>query len=170
MVSLPPSLTILLRQYKEDQRKIFEQMGKIINDDYFVFSKPDGSPLDPNVVTHNFTKLIKRAGLPHIRLHDLRHTHATLMLKAGVHPKIVSERLGHANISITLDTYSHVLPGLQEAAAERFDKLLNNSSFSQNEDTNVCKMFASGKGVDSEPWRDRTSDHLIKSQMLYQLS
>jgi len=57
-------------------------------------------------------------------VHDLRHTHATLMLKAGVHPKVVSERLGHANISITLDTYSHVLPGLQEAAAERFDVLL----------------------------------------------
>jgi integrase len=169
-VSLPPSLTILLRQYKEDQRKLFNQMGGSLSDDDFVFSKPDGSPLDPNVVTHNFTKVVKRAGLPHIRLHDLRHTHATLMLKAGVHPKIVSERLGHANISITLDTYSHVLPGLQEAAAERFDKLLNDSSFSQNEDINVSKMLATDDGVESRPCRDRTCDHLIKSQMLYQLS
>jgi len=56
-------------------------------------------------------------------MHDLRHTHATLMLKAGVHPKVVSERLGHANIAITLDTYSHVLPGQQEAAAEKFDNI-----------------------------------------------
>ena len=68
--------------------------------------------------------LLPASGLPRVRLHDLRHTHATLMLKAGVHPKIVSERLGHANIGITLDLYSHVLPGLQQAAAKRFDRLL----------------------------------------------
>ena len=67
---------------------------------------------------------MSKAGLPHIRFHDLRHTHATFMLKSGVHPKIVSERLGHTSITVTLDTYSHVLPGLQEAAAERFDKML----------------------------------------------
>lgn len=63
-----------------------------------------------------------KAGLTGIRFHDLRHTHATLMLKQGIHPKIVQERLGHANISVTLDTYSHVLPGLQEAAALRFEE------------------------------------------------
>ena len=68
--------------------------------------------------------MIKRAGLKHIRLHDLRHTHATLMLKSGVHPKIVSERLGHATVAFTLDTYSHVVPGLQEAAARAFDEVL----------------------------------------------
>jgi integrase len=72
--------------------------------------------------------MIKKAGLPHIRFHDLRHTHATLMLKGGVHPKIVSERLGHANIGITLDTYSHAVPGLQEAAALRFDALIRSES------------------------------------------
>jgi integrase len=55
------------------------------------------------------------------RLHDLRHTHATQLLKAGVHPKVVSERLGHASIGITLDTYSHVMPGMQEEAAEKID-------------------------------------------------
>jgi len=169
-VSLPPSMTILLRQYKEDQKKLVEQLGKTLTNGDFVFSRPDGRPLDPNAVTHNFTKTIKKAGLPHIRLHDLRHTHATLMLKAGVHPKIVSERLGHANISITLDTYSHVLPGLQEAAAERFDKMLNDNSFSQTEGNNVSKMLATNEVVDSEPSEDRTRDHLIKSQMLYQLS
>jgi integrase len=56
-----------------------------------------------------------------IRFHDLRHTHATQLLKAGVHPKVVSERLGHASIGITLDTYSHVMPGMQEEAAEKID-------------------------------------------------
>jgi integrase len=65
-----------------------------------------------------------RFGLKVIRLHDARHTHASLMLKQGVHPKIVQERLGHATIAVTLDTYSHVAPGLQEAAAAGFDKLV----------------------------------------------
>ena len=69
--------------------------------------------------------LANRAGLRAIRLHDARHTHASLMPKPGVHPKIVQERLGHASIQITLDTYSHVAPGLQEAAAESFDKLVS---------------------------------------------
>ena len=69
----------------------------------------------------SLAKLGSRYGLQGTRLHDARHTHASLLLRQGVHPKIVSERLGHASISITLDTYSHVLPGLQEAAALRFD-------------------------------------------------
>ena len=64
-------------------------------------------------------------GLDRIRLHDARHTHASLMLKQGVHPKVVQERLGHATISTTLDLYSHVYPGLQQTAAESFDKLIN---------------------------------------------
>jgi integrase len=65
--------------------------------------------------------LAAKAGVKVIRLHDARHTHASLMLKQGIHPKVVQERLGHSTISITLDTYSHVAPGLQEAAAKRFD-------------------------------------------------
>jgi integrase len=69
--------------------------------------------------------LAVRAGLRAIRLHDARHTQASLMLKQGVHPKIVQERLGHASIQVTLDTYSHVAPGLQEAAPESFDKLMS---------------------------------------------
>ncbi len=69
--------------------------------------------------------LAARAGVKVIRLHDARHTHASLMLKQGIHPKIVQERLGHASIQMTLDTYSHVVPGLQQAAAESFDKLVN---------------------------------------------
>ena len=64
-------------------------------------------------------------GLKGIRLHDARHSHASLMLKQGIHPKIVQERLGHASIQITLDTYSHVAPGLQQAAAKRFDEAFN---------------------------------------------
>ena len=82
--------------------------------------------------------MVRRAGLPHLRLHDLHHSHATLLLEAGVHPKVVSERLGHANIGITLDIYSHVLPGLQEAAAEKFDRIFEPDANDNSED-NVSK-------------------------------
>jgi integrase len=71
-----------------------------------------------------FKKALKAAKLPDIRLHDLRHTHATLALRAGIHPKIVSERLGHATVSITLDTYSHAIPAMQEEAATLIAELV----------------------------------------------
>ena len=87
----------------------------------YVFSQLDWSPIDPDAVTHAFARIIKQAGFSKMRFHDLRHTHASLMLKQDVHPKIASECLGHSSFAITLDTYSHVLPGLQEAAALRFE-------------------------------------------------
>lgn len=86
----------------------------------FIFSRPDGRPLVPLSVTRAFRRARDRAGLEGLRLHDLRHTHASLMLAAGIHPKVVSERLGHSSVGITLDTYSHVLPTVQEEAADRF--------------------------------------------------
>jgi len=133
-IALPPSLALLLREYKAEQQTQRILLGKLPADSDLVFSYLDGKPLDPGVVSHTFAKVLKKAGLPHIRFHDLRHTHATLLLKGGIHPKIVSERLGHANIGITLDTYSHVLPGLQERAAEQFDNLVGRK--------NVGKMSA----------------------------
>ena len=113
-------------------------LGKTLTGHDLVFAHPDGSPLDPSTVTHAFGKLIRKAELPHIHFHDLRHTHATIMLKGGVHPKIISERPGHANISITLATYSHVVPGLQEAAALRFEALLEPET---NQTENVSKRW-----------------------------
>ena len=97
-------------------------LGKPLLPNDLVFSNPDGTPLRPNSITRRFKKLADSIGFNGVRLHDLRHTHATLMLQQGIHPKIVSERLGHSTVAITLDTYSHVLPGLQEAAAQRFDE------------------------------------------------
>jgi integrase len=82
-----------------------------------VFTKESGEAWHPDVVSRLFRAAVKRSLLPAIRLHDLRHTHATLVLRAGIHPKVVSERLGHATISITLDTYSHAIPAMQEEAA-----------------------------------------------------
>ncbi|HEY5472589.1 MAG TPA: tyrosine-type recombinase/integrase, partial [Candidatus Limnocylindrales bacterium] len=82
-----------------------------------VFAQENGAALDPESVSRYFRQAVKQSLLPQIRLHDLRHTHATLALQAGIHPKVVSERLGHATISITLDTYSHAIPAMQEEAA-----------------------------------------------------
>jgi len=93
-------------------------------DDDLVFAQPDGGPVHPETLGGAFSRYLTAAGLPRIRLHDLRHSHATLMLAANVHPKVVSERLGHANIGITLDIYSHVIPGMQEEAAAKVGSLL----------------------------------------------
>ena len=98
-------------------------LGKPLSDDDLVFSTC-GKHLLTDTVTHAWSKLVHHARLKAIRLHDARHTHASIMLKQGIHPKIVQERLGHSSIQITLDTYSHVAPGLQEAAANRFDDIL----------------------------------------------
>ncbi len=92
-----------------------------------VFTKENGEALDPETISRWFRIAVKRAMLPAIRLHDLRHTHATLALQAGIHPKVVSERLGHATVSITLDTYSHAIPALQEEAAEKIAGLVLNA-------------------------------------------
>jgi len=100
-------------------------LGIPLKDDDLVFSNLNGNPLLPGTVSHAWTKLVNRVGLGNVRLHDARHSHASLMLKQGVHPKIVQERLGHASVQTTLDTYSHVAPGLQQAAAEGFDRLLD---------------------------------------------
>ena len=77
------------------------------------------------MIRRSFRPLLVKAGLPQIRFHDLRHSCATLLLSMGIHPKVVQERLGHSQISVTLDTYSHVLPSMQEEAAQRLDALLS---------------------------------------------
>lgn len=94
------------------------------SDTGLVFTKANGEAWHPEVVSRFFRAAVKNAKLPEIRLHDLRHTHATLALRAGIHPKVVSERLGHATIAITLDTYSHAIPAMQEEAAALIAELV----------------------------------------------
>jgi integrase len=106
-IALTPSTVSVLRNLKQT------------ND--LVFCKPDGNPLRPMSMSKAWTQACIKSGVKVIRLHDARHTHATILLKQGVHPKIVQERLGHSSIQMTLDTYSHIIPGLQEAAAKAFD-------------------------------------------------
>jgi integrase len=122
-IALSPSAILLLRDYREKKEAESLLLEKPISDDDLVFSTL-GKHLLPNTITHAWSKLVKHIGLKAIRFHDARHTHASIMLKQGIHPKIVQERLGHASIQITLDTYSHVAPGLQEAAANKFDDIL----------------------------------------------
>lgn len=119
-IAMTPSLATELRGYKTEQQAMRILIGKPLSDEDMVFARPDGSPINPETVTPSFKKIAHHLGL-NLRLHDLRHTHASLMLKAGVHPKVVSERLGHATVGITLDTYSHVTPGLDQMAALRFE-------------------------------------------------
>jgi len=125
LVTLPSSVVALLSALKATQKDVLESLGIPWNECRFVLSHADGIPFHPDTVTHSFARIRREAGLPHVRLHDLRHSHASLMLAAGVHPKIVSERLGHSSVMITMDVYSHVLPGLQEAAAEAFERLMS---------------------------------------------
>lgn len=123
-ISLSPSTAIVLREHREQQEEMRQTLGSALTEDDLIFCHVDGKPLLPNSVSHAWAKLACRTGLKGIRLHDARHTHASLMLKQGIHPKIVQERLGHASIQITLDTYSHVVPGLQQAAANKFDDIV----------------------------------------------
>lgn len=93
-------------------------------DDDLIFCKPDGTPINPDKLSHDFAELVKRqSSFPKVRFHDLRHSFATQMLRAGVHFKVVSEMLGHASVAITLDRYSHVLEGMGSEAVDALDRL-----------------------------------------------
>lgn len=124
LVVLPTRVVQILRRIKERQAFNKAVLGDRYHDHGFVFCHADGRPLDPSLVSRRFRKLADSAGFPRLRFHDLRHTHATLLFQQGVHPKIVQERLGHETISITMDTYSHILPGMQEAAVAQLEDAL----------------------------------------------
>ena len=116
-------LALFLREYKTERELLSLELGKVLSLNDLVFADIDGKPIDPSTLTHNFGRIVRQAGLS-CRFHDLRHTFATLMMTNGVHPKIVYEALGHSTVAITLDIYSHVTPGLQEAATKQLDSML----------------------------------------------
>lgn len=124
-VALTMSAVAALYRHRGCQLEQRMADGPLWQDNDLVFPDVLGMPFNGiTLLRREFLPLLKRAGLPLIRFHDLRHTAATLMLLKGVHPKIVSEMLGHASVSITLDLYSHVLPNMQREAAETMDQLL----------------------------------------------
>jgi integrase len=113
-----------LRSHRAGQAEEKLALGPAYDDHDLVCPRPDGGPWPPDVFSTAFAAFVRRSGMKPFRFHDLRHSHATHLLKAGVHPKVVSERLGHSAIGITLDTYSHVLPGMQEDAVRLIDVAL----------------------------------------------
>jgi integrase len=123
-VALDPGTVAALREHRKRQAAERLLMGAGFSDHGLVFCMPDGGPLHPERFSRTFSRQTARAGLPAIRLHDLRHTWASLALQNRVHPKIVQERLGHANVSITLDVYSHVSEGLHDDAASRIASMI----------------------------------------------
>jgi integrase len=94
------------------------------DDDDFVFTRPDGEPVHPDFFSQSWERMVRESGLRRIRLHDLRHTHASILLKAGVPAKVVSERLGHSSPAFTMTVYQHVLPGMQADAAAAFSAVV----------------------------------------------
>jgi integrase len=123
-IALDAETVASLQKHRRAQGEERRILGPAYEDQDLAFCREDGTPIWPRSLTRSFARHMAEAGLPRIRLHDLRHTHATLALQAGVHPKVVQERLGHATISITLDVYSHAIPAMQEEAATRVAALL----------------------------------------------
>ena len=122
-VVLLPQMVRELRRIQKSQTRNQKLLGSEYEDQNLIFTQWNGRPLHGNNITkRDLPVALKAAKLPRIRFHDLRHSHATALLEMGIHPKIVQERLGHSGIAITLDIYSHVVPGLQEAAVEALSK------------------------------------------------
>jgi len=124
-IILPPSLMHQLTLHKETQTFQMLKAANLWEKNDLIFCSEFGTPLSvPNLTYRYFRPILERAGLPQIRVYDLRHTHATLLLSANENPKVVSERLGHSTIVLTMDTYSHVLPTMQQAATDKLEAMI----------------------------------------------
>jgi len=124
-IRLTPQAVRALREHLERQLREIEMLGDRYEDQGLLFATDTGGPLNPsNLRQRSFLPLLKKARLPHVRFHDLRHTCATLLLSQGTHPKFVQELLGHATIAITLDTYSHVMPSMGDQTARAMQNAL----------------------------------------------
>ena len=120
-----PAITVeALRSYRVKQAEERLALGPAYDDNDLACPRPGGGPWPPDEFSTSFSAFVRRSGVRRFRFHDLRHSHATHLLRVGVHPKVVSERLGHSTVGITLDTYSHVLPGMQEDAVRLIDVAL----------------------------------------------
>jgi integrase len=126
-IVLPSVALEALKDHRERQEQVRLKAGDTWQGRGLVFCDGSGGFFSPDVVLYSFGKLLSEIGLPHMRFHDLRHSAATILLVAGVHPKVVQERLGHSTIAMTLDVYSHVLPSMQQEAAGKIDDLFKHS-------------------------------------------
>jgi integrase len=124
VIDIDPETVEVLRRHREGQEKELAAAGVALRPDVLIFGKTDGTIIHPDIVTQMFDKRVARSGIRRIRLHDLRHTHATIGLRAGVPVKVMSERLGHSTPAFTLQQYAHVIPGMQAEAAEAIARLV----------------------------------------------
>ena len=122
-ITLSPLLLDVLKEHRVRQVQARLQAGDAWNERDLVFCTPTGGLIYPSSLRATFARLLKDAGLPHLRFHDLRHSAATLLLSMGVHAKVVQELLGHSTIAMTLNTYSHVLPSMHQDAIEKLSEL-----------------------------------------------
>ena len=123
-IDLDPRTVTVLRSWRKRQLEERLALSETYEDYGLVFARPEGTPIHPDQFSQTFDRIVARSGLPVIRLHDLRHGHASLLLKSGVPVKVVSERLGHATPAFTMTVYQHVLPGMQAEAATTFANLV----------------------------------------------
>jgi integrase len=127
-LALPPFAVAALAAHRARQEEDRRLAGDTWEEYDLVFTTRRGRPLGPRNVIRSYRRMLRRAGISHRRLYDLRHTCASLLLVQGVHPRVVMDILGHSQISLTMNTYSHVIPELQQEAATRIDDLLKGSS------------------------------------------
>ena len=139
-VALPPTVVDELRSYRAKRAQEVLRLGAGLSDDDLVVAHEDGSQVTPIYISQQWARLIAKTPLARLRFHDLRHAHATHMLANGVHPKIASERLGHSKVSITLDLYSHVIPGMQADAAATVDAALQEAIKNRKGSNPVAEM------------------------------
>lgn len=124
LVSIPETVVEVLMAHRVEQEKRKKEMGSVYEDYDLIAANEIGRPINPRSLTGHFRRTIQKATVPKIRLHDIRHTHATILLKLGEHVKIVSERLGHSNAAMTMNVYSHVTSDMQKDAAKKFEMAL----------------------------------------------
>jgi integrase len=124
-VALSATLVDELRAHRVKRAQELLRLGVGLSDDDLVIAHADGSVVQPIYISQHWARTIRSTKLAHLRFHDLRHTHATHLLSGNIHPKVASERLGHSRVGITLDLYSHVIPGMQEDAAAMIDRALS---------------------------------------------
>lgn len=123
-VMIDATTVAALKGHRSRQLESWLAMGVVQTESGLVFSRPDGLPIHPDHVSKRFQRLVAQSGVKRIRLHDLRHTHGAQLAMAGVHPKVVQDRLGHQSITMTLDTYGHLFPSMQESASQAVASML----------------------------------------------
>ena len=127
-IAVGPTVVTALREQRQRQSELKLDLGPDYSDHELVVCRPDGCPWDPDTMTKTFTAALREIGVTGLRFHDLRHTHATMLMASGTPNKIVSERLGHSQIGITMNLYGHVAPGMDRPAAEAFERMLKPAS------------------------------------------